>query len=80
MNLSDAIAGFEAAQAGLTGNDATQVSAQSKFDAATKAKADADAADATAVAAYNASLDALVAAATAAKVDRSAPVVPAPAV
>ena len=68
--LGDAIAAVETAQTSLSSADATQTQAQQKFDAATAAKTSADKADADAVTSFNGSLDALIAAATAAKVTR----------
>jgi hypothetical protein len=71
-SLSDAIAGVENATTQLSNADTAQAAAQQKYDSAKAAKDDADKADADAVATFNDSLDALIQAATAAKVDRSA--------
>lgn len=65
--LTDAITAAEAAEQNLTGADGAQLAAQAKFDAATLAKAAADAADRDAVTAFNGALDDLSAAALAAK-------------
>lgn len=71
--LTQAIAAVETAQTNLTNANTSEAAAQSKFDAARQAKADADKADSDAVTAFNSALDALIAAATAAKVPVPAP-------
>ena len=71
--LSDAIVAVEQAQAGLVSADAARDLAQTKYDAAASAKSTADSSDSDAVAAFNGALDSLIAAATDAKVDRTAP-------
>ena len=67
MTLSEAIAAVEAAQTGLANSDTVQAAAQAKFDAAVLAKTSADTDEQKAVEGFNASLDALIATATAAK-------------
>jgi len=67
MNLADAITAVEAASTTLTAADGAKTSAQSKFDAAKATLDTATQADADAVAAFNKSLDDLIAAASAAK-------------
>ncbi len=71
MDLLQAITNVENAQGALASADAAQQQAQQKYEAAVVGKTAADSADADAVAAFNGSLDALIAAATAAKVTRS---------
>lgn len=74
MNLQDAINGVEAAQTQLTNDQRAQSdaasavsAAQAKLDAASSVKSSADSTVTTDVSAFNASLDGLIAAATAAK-------------
>ena len=68
--LPDAIIAVEAAFSALGSADAATQAAQQKYDSAANAKIAADQAGATAVATYNASLDTLIASATAAKINR----------
>ncbi len=69
--LNQAISDVETAQTNLANADAAQGQAQAKYDAALAAKNAADQADAEVIAAFNASLDALIAPATSAKVVRT---------
>jgi hypothetical protein len=66
-SLTQAITDVNAAEAALATADATEVQAATDLDTATKAKATADQGQTDAVKASNAALDALIAAATAAK-------------
>lgn len=75
--LSQAIADVEASVTNLNNADTAQAQAQQKFDAAQAAKAAADQADADAVKDFNAKLDGLIAAATAAKRPEAPPPAPA---
>ena len=70
-SLGDAIAAVETAQTNLGNADNAQQQAQAKYDSALAGKTQADGADTDAVTAYNASLDSLITAATAAKVSRT---------
>lgn len=72
MDLSQAIADVETAQSALSSADAAQAQAQQKYETALAAKGKADTDDTASVTAFNGSLDALIAAATAAKVSRAA--------
>jgi hypothetical protein len=68
MDLSAAIVAVEAAQTTLSNSANAQTQAQTKFDAAVATKTTADADEATSVTGFNASLDLLITAATAAKI------------
>jgi hypothetical protein len=70
MDLAGAIRGVEGAQTALQSADTQQAAAQAKYEDALTTKVSADKAEGDAVAAFNASLDELIAAATAAKVSR----------
>lgn len=74
LSLTDAITAFDSAQATLANADSAQTvakgqvdAAQAKLQAAQDAKTATDTADTQAVAAFNQSIDDLIAAATAAK-------------
>ena len=67
VTLSQAISDVEAAQTGLSNADTSKQAAQAKFDAAQAAKTTADQADVDATTTFNAALDELISAATAAK-------------
>lgn len=71
MTLAEAIAQVETAQVNLGNADSAQAAANQKYQAALDAKTAADASDAEAVGSFNSALDALIAAATASKVDRT---------
>lgn len=76
--LTTAISALETAEQALVAADGNQQRAQEKYDAALTAKTAADGDDAAAVTAFNASLDGLIEACQAAKVDRSKEVIPIP--
>jgi hypothetical protein len=76
MTLLDAISAVEAASTDLSNADTAKTAAQSKFDAAKAAKETADQSDTVAEQSFNASLDALITAATAAKRGPAAPATP----
>jgi hypothetical protein len=76
MTLLDAISAVEAASTDLSNADTAKAAAQSKFDAAKAAKETADQSDTVAEQSFNASLDALITAATAAKRGPAAPDTP----
>jgi hypothetical protein len=76
MMLLDAISAVEAASTDLSNADTAKAAAQSKFDAAKAAKETADQSDTVAEQSFNASLDALITAATAAKRGPAAPPAP----
>jgi predicted ribonuclease toxin of YeeF-YezG toxin-antitoxin module len=74
ITLSQAIEAVETAGGALSSADAVQAQAQAKYDAAKAAKDQADQASIVTAASFNSALDALISAATAAKVTRPAAV------